>query len=167
MIKEEFLEGVTNWNNHKMLLWPALEATKHLGLPVMELGCGDGSTLSLKKYCEDAGIEFLSYDFKKEWADKFGSIHDPDWSRVNWDMQYSVVLVDESPGEHRKVSIEKLKNAKILIVHDSEPAGWNASDYQVRRLFHKFKYVKDFESPKPGAWASALSNTIDVTKFEI
>lgn len=166
MTKSEFLEGVENWSNHRLLLWPSLEDVKHLGLPIIELGAGEGSTPFLRKYCEDAGLEFLSYDFNKEWAEKMNSIYTPDWV-LPWGVRYGVALVDESPGDHRKISIEKLKNTQILVIHDSEPIGWNASDYKVRPLFNKFKYVKDYEADKPGAWATALSNTIDVNNFEL
>lgn len=167
MTKQDFLKDVGNWSNHRYLLWPALEATKHLKLPVLELGCGDGSTPFLRQYCADNGLELFSYDYNKEYADKFSVPHVSDWSKIAWRKEYGVVLVDESPGEHRKESIRLLMHAKVIVVHDSEPFGWNASDYRVRELFTKFKYVKDFTAPKPGAWATALSNFIDVTKFKI
>jgi hypothetical protein len=167
MTKEEFLQDVGNWSNHRHLLWPALEATKHLKLPVLELGCGDGSTPYLRKYCEANGLELFSYDYNKEWAAKFNAPHVTNWDNIAWRKEYGVVLVDESPGEHRKESIKMLLHAKIVVVHDSEPKGWNASDYQVRPVFSKFKYMIDYEAEKPGAWATALSNFINVTKFEL
>lgn len=175
MTKEEFLNGVDNWSNHRYLLWEALEATKHLKLPVMELGCGNGSTPFLRQYCSDNGIELYSYDSNKEWADKFNAGYVDDWNKlphsVNaWIQDYSVVLIDESPGEHRKESLKLLSQGqvKIIVVHDSEPEGWNSSDYKVRPLFSNFKYVKELPSViRGGAWASALSNEIDLTKWSI
>lgn len=173
MIKEEFLQGVENWSNHRYLLWPALEATKESKHPVLELGCGDGSTPFLKQYCKDNKRILKSLDSNKEWADKHGSIYLQTWDSMQWfyKQQYSVVLIDEAPGSHRKEALGLFAmypiHFEIIVIHDSEPVGWNSSDYKVRPLFDQFKYVKDFESPKPGAWASALSNTIDVTKFEI
>lgn len=168
MTRDEFLQGVGNWSNHRYLLWPALESLKGSNCPVIELGCGDGSTPYLQKYCSINGIQLFSYDYDKAWAEKYGATHVTDWDKIPWrDHQYSVCLVDESPGEHRKESIKKIL-AKIIIVHDSEPVGWNSSDYQVRPLFNKFRYVKDLQSEyKGGAWATALSNFIDVTKFEV
>lgn len=151
-----------------MLLWPALEATKHFKLPVLELGSGEGSTSYLRTYCTDADIPFMSYDSDQEWAKSMGSIWVPDWRRFSlWENDFSVCLLDLAPGEYRKTALMKLLNTKVIVVHDSEPKGWNASNYQVRELFEKFEYIKDFESPKPGAWATALSNTIDVTKFTL
>lgn len=166
MTKQEFLKDITNWSSHRHLLWPALEATKHLRLPVMELGAGKGSTPYLMKYCADNGLEFLSYDFSKEWAEEMGSIHVTDWAnQVEWKREYSVVLCDESPGEHRKESLRLLTETKVIVLHDSEPLGWNGGDYRVRPLFKNFKYFKDHTEPKPHAWATALSNTIDVSKW--
>jgi len=50
--------------------------------------------------------------------------------------------------------------AQIIVAHDTEP---NADHgYQMRDEIKKFKYWRDFETP--GAWASIMSNTIDVTK---
>lgn len=166
MTKEEFLKNIGNWSNHRYLLYPALEATKHLKLPVLELGCGDGSTPYLRAYCKYNGLNLHSFDYNREWADRYGAIH-TDWGMFDAIavVKYGVALIDESPGEHRKESLAKV-NAEIIVIHDSEPIGWNSSDYQVRPLFSKFKYVKDLESDyKGGAWATALSNTIDVTKF--
>lgn len=162
MTKEQFLLGVGNWSNHRFLLWPALEATKHLMLPVLELGCGEGSTPYLRQYCKDEGLELISYDFSQEWAAKYNAIH-TDWNDVPWTKEYGVVLVDESPGEQRRISIPKLHHAKIVVCHDTEPPADHG--YQVRAQLKKFRYMIDYESPEPGAWASAASNFIDVRKF--
>lgn len=169
MTKTDFIKDVANWSNHRYFLWEALEATKHLKLPVLELGCGDGSTPYLQQYCKENDLYLVSCDFNKNWAAKFEAAHIERWEDLPdtfWSREYSVALVDESPGEHRKESIQLLTNTKIMVVHDSEPVGWNASDYQVRPLFSKFKYMKDLESiERGGAWATALSNEIDVTKW--
>ncbi len=164
MTKEEFLKDIDNWSNHRYLLWAALEKTKHLRLPILELGCGTGSTPYLQQYCKDNNLKLHSFDFDKEWADKFGAHHVTDWNDLTWNHDFGVVLVDHSPGEHRKEALKKLTHSQIIIVHDSEPKGWNASDYQVREQFGLFKYVFDIQSDEPGgAWATALSNTIDLS----
>jgi len=113
MTKAEFLSVVGNWSNHRYLLWPALEATKHLKLPVLELGCGMGSTEFLRKYCQDEGLEFFSYDSDANYAKDFGSVYVADWSTIPWRKDWGVVLVDEAPGEHRKISLSLLHHAKI------------------------------------------------------
>lgn len=175
MKKADFLKDVNNFSNHRYLLWEALEATKYLKLPVMELGSGYGSTPFLRQYTKDNGLDFYSYDYNKEWAEKTGATHVENWDTLPhsinaWINEYSVVLIDESPGEHRKESLKTLSQGqvKIIVIHDSEIKGWNSSDYQVRPLFSNFKYMKDLQSEyKGGAWATALSNEIDVTKFKV
>lgn len=169
MKKSEFLKDVDNFSNHRFLLWEALEATKELGLPILELGAGFGSTPFLQQYAKDNSIELLSYDYDKEWAVKVGAKHVTSWNEVDWTKDYGVVLCDESPGEHRRESIQKLfGKAVIIVVHDSEIEGWNTSDYKVRPLFKNFKYMFDLKSDyHGGAWATALSNVYDVNKFDI
>lgn len=163
MTKEEFLKGVSNWDNHRHLLWEALERTKASKAPVLELGCGDGSTPFLKAYCAANGLELFSYDYNADWAAKFGATHVTNWAtQAPWRKEFSVALVDESPGEHRKESLKLLHHVAIVVIHDSEPAGWNSSDYQVRGQIEKFKYVRDLPGSTGGAWASMMSNFIDI-----
>lgn|SRR5690606_2082905 len=165
MTREEFLKDINNWSNYKYLLWPALQAVKGSSLPVVELGAGHGSTPLLRSFCKENGMEFFSYDNTREWAEKLGAEYVQEWDQSGlWAKQYSLCFIDMAPGEYRKKSLVKIK-AEIIVIHDSEPAGWNQSDYQVRPKFSRFKYVKDYESP--GAWTTALSNTIDVTRWDV
>lgn len=167
MTKEEFLEGVANWNNHLYLLWPALEATTGL---VVEFGMGDGSTNQLNQYCKDTNRSLKSYDYNKEWADKYRDLesdlhkiyHAPDWDAVSL-TEVDVLLIDHSPGERRWEDIKKYANiAKYIIIHDSEP---EATGYMLDKIWHLFKYRKDYKTE--GAWATVVSNFFDVSKFEI
>lgn len=165
MTKEQFLDGVENWSNHRILLWEALERTKDSPHPVMEMGAGKGSTQFLRQYCKDNNRQFVSFESDKDYARDYGSIWIPDWDVMQWfyKKQYSVVLVDEAPGDHRKETLELFArhpiHFDIIVIHDSEPAGWNASNYQVRPLFDRFRCVYDLKSDVPeGAWATWLSN---------
>jgi hypothetical protein len=162
MTKEQFQEGLINFSNHRVLLWPALEATKHLRLPVLELGCGYGSTPYLTMYCIEIGVPLLSYDSNKEWADRMKAIHVPDWSKQKFNLGYSVALVDEAPGEHRKESIAMLRGqVQILVAHDTEKAADHG--YQMRNELFKWKYHKEYVTD--GAGCMAVSDTIDVSKW--
>lgn len=163
MTKEYFTSYDSNWHSHRPLLYAALEATKHLKLPVLELGCGEGSTPRLQEYCKENDLQLLSYDYDAGYAKQYGGIHVSDWNNIPWRKEYGVVLVDESPGEHRKESIKLLHHAKILVVHDTEPAADHG--YKMRDELKKYKYMIDYQTD--GAWASAVSNFINVTKFEI
>lgn len=174
MTKEYFTKGASGYGSHRPLLWEALQATKESKFPILELGAGESSTPFIREYCLYQRRQSVHYDSNKEWAEKMNAKHCPDWDWIHWfyGQRYSVVLVDESPGEHRKVSIQLFAeypvHSEILIVHDSEPPGWNASDYKVRPLFSKFKYViDDIPKEKGQPWTTALSNTIDVSKFQL
>lgn len=163
MTQEEFTKGVGNWDNHRLLLWPALEMTKELGLPVLELGCGDGSSPFLQQYCKDNNLELFSYDYDYNWARKYGATHVTNWETIPWMKEYGVALVDHSPGHHRKEALKKLHHVKIVVLHDSEVPGWNASDYQVRGEIEKYVMYRDLKSEEPqGAWATAMSNFYDL-----
>lgn len=160
---EELFTPTGNWDNHKILLKLALDETNYSHHPVLELGCGDGSSPALKAYSLEYLREVLSYDYDKEWAEKYGAIHVTDWDiSVDWNKKYSVALVDESPGEQRHKSLMLLKNVcDIVIVHDSEPAA--EEGYQLAKIWSLYKYKVDLVSN--GAWATAMSNTYDVTQW--
>jgi len=165
MNKEDFLKGVSNWSNHRHFLWLALEATAASRAPVLELGVGEGSTPFLREYCASRKRRLLSYDNNPEWAEKYDAMDLPVSNSQDymWSNPYSVVLVDHAPGEHRKVALRLLKNAEIIVIHDSEPKGWTAADYRVREEFNKFVYHADYEDM--GAWTSALSNKHNVRSW--
>lgn len=168
MTKEEFVKFDNNWNSHRPLLWAALESTNGLitnGL-VMEFGCGMGSTPYLFSYCFDHKREFNSYENNLDWAAK---MHDypvvtvQDWSEVELE-NIGLLFIDHAPGERRKIDIARWANhAQVIVAHDTEPAADHG--YQMRSELSKFKYMIDFKTD--GAWASAVSNFIDLTKWEI
>lgn len=166
MTKEEFLKDVQNWDNHRHLLWDALNATTG---DVVEMGMGQGSTPFLHQYCKDSGRKLFSYDSSLEWANKFA--HYSSDSHIiaqvsDWDIvsethpSPAVVLIDHAPGERRYIDVQRFANtAKVLVIHDSEPA---ATGYMMDKIWGLFKHRRDHTSP--GAWATAVSNFIDVTK---
>jgi hypothetical protein len=200
MTKDTFLQGLDNWNNHRLLLWLALEETKNLGAlkqDVLELGMGEGSTNQLVQYCEATGRILVSCDSNLEWIEKFArrpespaltGIVEGWWVRNfpgssgswkilyakdnHWDSipiggggtSWACVLVDHAPGERRWVDILRLKDhAKILVIHDSEPA---ATGYMLDKVWPSFKLKVDcHRKDKAGAWASAVSNSIDVGRW--
>ncbi len=175
MKKEEFLEGFSNATNHRALLWKALKATTG---DVVELGMGHGSTPYLHDYCLQSKRLLYSFDNDGEWMDKNITWMKrlPTYSDMfhrfinvfsNWDIAYEtianpdVILIDHAPGDRRHIDVKKYADsAKIIVIHDSEPA---ATGYMMDKIWGLFKYRKDFESP--GAWATAVSNHIDVSKW--
>ena len=131
----KFLENVQNWDNHRPLLWWALKETKGQTEPVLEMGCGEGSTPYLKQYLKTDKRKLISYDYSLEWASKYDAIHVTDWDAIEHE-NYSVILIDHSPGERRYLDVIKLANkCDYMIIHDSEPA---ATGYMLDKVWHLF-----------------------------
>jgi len=160
MKRPEFLKEMSGDNNHRLLLWDAIRETKG---KVVEFGSGHGSTPYLRKQCKDAKRTFESYDNGKEWAEKHGSTYVPN---NNWDgvkVKGGVALIDHAPGERRHVDIRnRVNDFDIFVIHDSEPIG--AGDYKYETIWSLFKYRVDVKTE--GAWATAVSNRVDVTKWK-
>jgi hypothetical protein len=165
MTRNEFLAELGSWSDHRVLLWESLEKTKDSKLPVAEFGAGDGSTPYLRQYCLDNNREFFSYENHKEWSEKCGSIFIENWNTADIYKEYSVCLIDESPGEHRHEAIAILKDkSEIIVVHDSEKA---ATGYMLEKIFPLFKSrVNCINVNGEGAEASALSNHYDLSGWE-
>lgn len=157
-----------------MLLWPALEATTG---EVVEMGMGDGSTPQLHDYCRDTARPLYSYENSVEYAAQFAHLatgHEAgktghsilvlkDWDIVSQEHPSpDVVLIDHAPGERRKIDIALFAHsAKIIVCHDTEPAADHG--YQMRAELSKFKYLAEYQSP--GAWATIVSNFVDVREI--
>lgn len=163
MLKEEFLKDIDTWCNHRVLLWEALELTKDSSFGVAEFGAGHGSTPFLRQYCVDANRTFVSYENDKEWADKCGSNFINNFLTADIYTQYSVVLVDFAPGEHRHEAVAILKDlARIIVIHDSEVGG--SGNYMYDKIYPLFKYRKDYNVTEGGAGATMLSNHIQLVE---
>ena len=149
------------------LLYKALESTKG---DVLELGTGYGSTNLLHDSCSKRKL--FSFEEKQDWLSKFISLESKnhkltfvtDWRIVKQNHpDAEVVFIDHAPGEDRKQMIEDYKDTKgILVCHDTEPAADHG--YQMRQHFSKFKYMVEVKTN--GAWATALSNEIDITTWK-
>lgn len=162
MTKEEFLNDFQNWDNHRPLLWEALELTKG---DIIEMGMGQGSTPYLSQYAKDSNRNLYSYDNNLEWYQKFTGLTSNNHTltyTIDWDLvskkhpNPDVVFIDHAPGERRYIDVGLFADkAKIIVIHDTEPA---ATGYMMNKIWHLFKYRKDFKSE--GAWASMVSNYI-------
>lgn len=172
MNKAHFIHDLNIWNSYLPLLWAALENTQG---DVVELGMGDGSTEKLHEYCKSNGRLLYSYDSNKEWFHRFERFrtnrHAVEWVGHNWQImierhraKIGVLFSDEAPGEMRKYNVSMFCNlAQIIVVHDSEAS--NDHGYKFSLIRPLFKYSKDFEYP--GASATAFSNFIDVSQWDV
>lgn len=177
---EDFTKGVNDWNNHLFLLWLALAETDG---DVVELGCGDGSTVQLHDYCKLNQRNLFSFDTDLEWLNKYKECESLTHSFTlvnNWDLvknmcpNPSVVLVDHAPGERRIEDVKIYANAaEVLVLHDTQPQP-TAAGYEYEKIWDLFKYRVDLtvpmnrevDPPDNRTWASMVSNKIDITKYK-
>lgn len=170
---DRFLADINDWSTHRPLLYLALEETHGSDRPVMEMGMGHGSTPYLHDYCAEAGRYLWSYESDVSWCEDFAryasATHsiacvgkaEGAWDKVHNGTSWSVVLVDHAPGARRVDDLRRLASTcDIVVVHDTERSSTGAS---MREAWNLFKYAVDLQTK--GAWASALSNTFDVTKW--
>jgi len=166
-----FLTGVSNWCNHRPLLYLALQLSQTGD--ILEMGCGDGSTNHLHCISEINKRYVRSYDYNQEWLDKYKFLetvnHNFDCFEDPTEMVEqcikngtTVCLVDHSPGERRWIdAIEMADKIPFVVIHDSELA---ATGYMLDRVFPYYKYRINLNTI--GACACLLSNTFDVTVFD-
>lgn len=187
MTQDQFLEGVNDWSNHRLLLWLALEETKTGD--VIEFGCGDGSTPFLHEYCKKHKRRLYSFDNNREWISKFTHMAsknhsfcfiENDWHVVKDICQNpTVILIDHAPGERRIVDVKRFADMNgIQVLHDTQPQP-TAADYGWERIWNLFKYRVDLDAGKnmemqveeesmrhQRTWASAVSNTYDLSHWK-
>src|SRR6185312_6075429 len=174
-----FLEDVHGWNNHRPLLYLALELSGNGD--ILELGCGEGSTNHLHAYGYEIGRNLISYDYNQDWLDKFlhlqevvkAPTHEFFTTKIpqrltnaiemfTKENKVSVCLVDHSPGERRWEDVRDIANrVDFVVIHDSELA---ATGYLLDRIWPLYKYRINLNSE--GACAALVSNTFDVGVFD-
>lgn len=153
----------TKSGTHLPYLLQAVRASK--GLPMLELGMGQNSTLQLHQASCILGWPLCSYENNAEWMEQFTHLgsslhlieHVDDWEDVPYEATWGVVLVDQSPGAARGLCLPRLHRAELIVCHDTEgdPCyGWE-------RVIPQFKYVRTFQSLWP--WTTIVSNSVDVT----
>ncbi len=142
------------------------QAITTLNAPVIECGMGDHSTYRLASI----GGPVVHYETNREWFDKFDVpnkyLISPDsWvSLMNLHKSANpIVFLDQAPGESREKCIQELTTGfnGIIIAHDTEPSA--DYGYKMRQHFHKFRYVVEIKTEN--AWATALSNSVDLTQW--
>jgi hypothetical protein len=181
------LEDVETWCSHRPLLCAGLEITKGSSKPILELGCGYGSTPYLNKYTVFDNRKLISLDTNQEWLNTFKDLasdkhelifkkdclkwnHETlEWYDSDNDLPLwldevskdgiSVCLVDHASGERRHIDIKRLyERCDIMVIHDTEP---EATGYLLDKIWHLFKYRFDFN--KYGAGATIVSNKYDLS----
>jgi predicted O-methyltransferase YrrM len=147
---------------------PVLEhAVKNTSGPVLEIGCGYGSTELLDNLCK--GRTLITIETNREWYELFKRFASPThvilWaesydafdSLVRYE-DWSVVFIDHAPGERRNVEIAKAVNAKFVVIHDThDPA------YEYEKTLPLYKYQYKYEKLIP--FTSVVSNVSELDIF--
>lgn len=92
---------------------------------------------------------------------KYGEWHEvrfvEDWAKADISGEWSIALVDHSPGKRRIEEIKRLKDTTdYIIVHDTEPAEY----YGYEKIWDLFKYRFDYTQVIPNT--TVLSNKHDL-----
>lgn len=135
--------------------------------PVLELGAGDYSTPILHEICTVQRRRLVTCEYNAEWLAKFtglaGEFHElmhvVDWAACALvDERWDVAFVDHSPGERRKIEVERLHlaGARYVVVHDTEPNP--AAAYGLEPVFARFKFRKDFSNLVP--WTTVVTDAL-------
>lgn len=159
--REPFVQ-YENFTSYLPLLFCAIASSD---APIVECGMGNGSTPLL----HSLNRTVLSYETNPEWFAKFDVpnkyLVKPDaWVSVVSMHKSSnpIVFIDQAPGESRELCIDELSDfGGIIVAHDTEPDA--DYGYKMRRHFRKFRYVVELKTQ--GAWATAMSNTVDVRQW--
>ena len=169
-ILEDFLHGIDNESNYRLLLYLALEETRGSTHSVLELGPSAGSTPYLHAYCETEGRPLVSMDedifMTAKWSHLRSVRHEVQccaWSAAPIEKQaWSVGLINHAPGDRRWADAMRLHpRSEILVLHNTEPAADHG--YRFSQIWGEFKYRADVKTG--GAWATAVSNTRDLHKW--
>lgn len=128
--------------NHLAVLEKVLNHT--IG-PIIELGCGAGSTPYLNRMAGVMGRTVTSYENNPDYFNQYLHLNDRnhqikfvrDWNDLPT-QRCGVLFVDNAPCEARVPLIERFtESADVIVVHDTEdrknPYGWNGT-------FKHFKY---------------------------
>ena len=135
--------------------------------PILELGCGWGSTPMLRMMGRALGREVESYDNNKEWAAIFGAGYVENWAK--WEPKaksFGAAFFDCSPGEERKSLLLKMQGrAKFLVAHDHE-AG-SAAAYYYEHITHLWKYAEVFRALRPHTLILSDIEPLGLTEWDM
>lgn len=102
--------------------------------PILELGCGYGSTPILHDFCIKNKIKLYTLENNKEWISKIideykeNEFHIYD-NVINWEQDlkkyliydYSLVFIDQSPWDARTLSLNYFKEkTDYIMIHDCD-----------------------------------------------
>jgi hypothetical protein len=138
-----------DYGSHIPVLCRCFAELKESNGNVLELGVGTFSTVVLHELCANRNL--LSLEMNQDWIESvkhFSSYFHVIMKVDNWvdlpayKMDWDLVLVDQSPGEYRHISVAALVDrAKLLVLHDTESRD---NIYGYYKVLNKFKYLIEY-----------------------
>ena len=138
--------------------------------PVLELGAGLGSTLTLHGLCGSLGRSLTTIESDEEWLARFINYR-RSWhilrkvgtflSLPEYVQNWGLAFIDHGIAEERGISIIALQQVPIIVVHDT-CYPW-LYGYQIALSLFKYRWDWRINGPM----TTIISQTIDVVgKFE-
>lgn len=129
--------------------------------PVLELGAGVYSTPLMHWLCHEKNRKLVTYESDPSYysfAKRFRSPNHTvcftkDWSDLDLETHWSVVLVDHFVTRRAIDTIRLKYKADYIIIHDSEGT---SEEYGYDKVWPHFKYRLDWKDEKP--WTTVVSN---------
>jgi hypothetical protein len=166
-IRELFAGVTSGYDTHRPVLCEAVMRTTG---PILELGVGEGSTLSLSAVAKESSRRVFSFDTDPQWIERFLDLRNryhfiarvSSWDDCPIDSHFwSVVFVDHAPAGRRIVDIVKLAyRAELLVIHDTDEP-----EYGFEPILSSFTSRFDYREYKQ--WTTVVSNYRDLSNWRI
>lgn len=190
MQEEKARHTYSEYCTHQPVLYEALLRTSG---PVVEFGCGYGSTMLMHQFCAKHDRQLYTLESDREWLAKFieyatpqhSFIYVDDWSNALVDVRdepwahCDVALVDQHPWEARHLTIQAIKDTtKFIALHDCDYFPGNgifgkslkklngSKDRGLRTYDDIFKYYKEFFPLEPWPYPPTGPPTLLASNFE-
>lgn len=138
--------------------------------PVLELGCGWGSTPMLRAMCRSMGRNLESMDSNPTWAEEMGVPFMTNWRQWSPGHEsYGVAFIDCAPGEARAELAMRLKGkAKFILLHDAEcdTMHGGGGNYRYDLITPYFRFVEFYRMLRPVTLILSNDEPFGLTKEE-
>lgn len=148
---------------------------------VLELGCGEGSTELIHRYCEKYNREVVTVEHDHSWMSRYINNYTTEWHKfihtTNWHnttdelskLKWGLVFIDQASWNERVYSFKRLKDCSdYLVLHDCDYFPENGllgkvirpytnSPYDVgeRSFASEINSSKEFHPTKPLCWTGS------------
>jgi len=149
-----------------------MKAVQKSSGPILELGSGLYSTVYLHWACFHDKRPLTTIESKHKYYKEIRRLR-CDWHKIEcvktWEraepyfkQDWSVVLIDQGPGNNREIAAKQLTHADYVVMHDTECP----LEYGYDAVYPLFKYRFDYTPPERATPStSVLSNKHDLKGF--